>query len=86
MTEQFNNLPERVERLEVDMIDVKTSLNRLIDFSYQSQQTITNAIERLAEVQTQTLRVVEEMQSEIRGLQTENRRIWEILSERPRNE
>jgi hypothetical protein len=77
--ETQNNLNDRVTELEVSMTDVKVSLNRLIDFSYENQRTVTNAIERLAEAQTQTLRIVEEMQSEIRGLQTENRRILGIL-------
>lgn len=68
-------MPERVDRLEVDMLDVKTSLNALIDFAFESERRTTEAIERLAAAQIQTLQIVETMQSEIRGIQTENRRI-----------
>ena len=75
-------IPERVEQLEVDMLDVKVSLNTLIDHAFQSDRRITDAIERLAAAQVQTLQIVETiqieiqtMQSEIRGIQTENRRI-----------
>ncbi|PSB14402.1 hypothetical protein C7B65_26505 [Phormidesmis priestleyi ULC007] len=90
MTDQpSNGLPDRVERLEVDMLDVKVSLNRLIDIFYQSDarttdalERTTNAIERLSEAQIRTLTIVEEMQSEVRGLQTENRRIWQVISDR----
>jgi ABC-type transporter Mla subunit MlaD len=50
------NFTERVESLEVDMIDVKTSLNRLIDITFENQQqlrTTMQAVDRLAEVQVQ---------------------------------
>lgn len=84
---------ERTERLEVDMLDVKTSLNRLIDYSVESDRRLTKAIEGLVGAQTQTLQLVDrlqdqvtEMQSEVRGMQTENRRIWEILSRQQGNE
>ncbi|NDJ16793.1 hypothetical protein [Myxacorys almedinensis] len=101
MTDQSsNNLPDRVERLEVDMTDVKISLNRLIDAFYQNNAITTNAVERLAEAQLQymernevrmariddrfdqVLNRIDEMQSEVRGLQTENRRIWQVISDR----
>ncbi|KAM3091136.1 hypothetical protein ACKFKG_26785 [Phormidesmis sp. 146-35] len=78
--DQPANLNDRVQSLEVDMLDVKISLNRLIDAFYQNNQNVTNAIERMSEVQIQTMTVITEIQSEVRGLQTENRRILEILS------
>jgi hypothetical protein len=78
-------IPERVEQLEVDMLDVKVSINQLIDIVFQGQQqlnTTMQAVDRLAAAQIQTLQIVETiqieiqtMQSEIRGIQTENRRI-----------
>jgi hypothetical protein len=68
-------IPDRLDRLEVDMLDVKISLNALIDYAFQSERRTTEAIERLAAAQIQTLQMVETMQSEIRGIQTENRRI-----------
>jgi hypothetical protein len=89
-----NNLSDRTEALEVDMLDVKVSLNRLIDFSFETDQrlrTTIEAVDRLAVAQLQymehngqrfneVLSRIDEMQSEVRGLQTENRRILEILS------
>ncbi len=57
------------------MLDVKVSLNALIDLTFQNERRTTDAIERLAAAQIQTLQIVETMQSEIRGIQTENRRI-----------
>ncbi|KAM3102084.1 hypothetical protein ACKFKH_32335 [Phormidesmis sp. 146-20] len=87
--EQPNNLTTRVESLETDMLDVKVSLNRLIDVVYDNSQqlrTTMQAVDRMAQVQIQTFQVIEtmqtevrEIQSEVRGLQTENRRILEIL-------
>ncbi|KAM3094189.1 hypothetical protein ACKFKF_27970 [Phormidesmis sp. 146-12] len=87
--EQPNNLTVRVESLETDMLDVKVSLNRLIDVVYDNSQqlrTTMQAVDRMAQVQIQTFQVIEtmqtevrEIQSEVRGLQTENRRILEIL-------
>jgi predicted ATPase len=81
---------DRVGSLEVDMLDVKVNLNRLIDAFYQNDSRTTTAIERLAESQLQcmqrtetlfesVLSRIDEMQSEVRGLQTENRRILEVL-------
>jgi septation ring formation regulator EzrA len=88
-SEQSDSLNDRVESLEIDMVDVKSALNQLIDYSVQNNQRMTDAIDRLAQVQTNTLQLVErlqtqvtEMQAEVRGLQTENRRIWEIISDR----
>lgn len=75
---------DRIDRLEVDMLDVKVSLNRLIDYSFESDRRLTNSIDRLAgviqqlaESQAEVLARMDEMQSEVRGLQTENRRILE---------
>jgi D-ribose pyranose/furanose isomerase RbsD len=84
-TTPFPPIPDRVERLEVDMLDVKVSLNQLIDVVFQGQQQLNTtmlAVDRLAQAQERTLEIVETMQaeirdiqSEVRGIQTENRRI-----------
>lgn len=85
MTEPTPAPTARIERLEVDMLDVKVSLNQLIDIVFQTQQqlnTTMQAVDRLAQTQERTLQIVEvmqseirDMQSEVRGIQTENRRI-----------
>jgi hypothetical protein len=96
-----STMTERVDRLEVDMLDVKVSLNQLIDYAFQSERRTTDAIERLAAAQVQTLQIVETMQteirdiqteirdiqSEVRGIQTENRRIIQrVYGEEPEGE
>lgn len=89
--EQFNHLNERVS-------DLETATNRLIDFAYQSQrqndqrfdelrrseQRMMSAIETLAQAQIETFARIDQMQVEIRGLQTENRRILDrLLNQEP---
>ncbi|KAM3097048.1 hypothetical protein ACKFKG_09350 [Phormidesmis sp. 146-35] len=97
---QPNDLTNRTASLEGDMLDVKVSLNRLIDVVYDNSQqlrTTMQAVDRLAQTQQQymertetlfesVLTRIDEMQSEVRGLQTENRRILEILSDRSQEE
>jgi hypothetical protein len=68
-------IPDRLDRLEVDMLDVKIALNQLIDHTFQSQQIMTQSIERLAQAQERTLQFVETMQAEMRVMQTEIRDI-----------
>jgi chromosome segregation ATPase len=55
------------------------SLNGAIDVLRQSSQQQAVAVDRLIDAQMQTFDRIDEMQSEVRGLQTENRRIWERL-------
>jgi hypothetical protein len=53
-------IPERVDRLEVDMLDVKISLNQLIDVVFQGQQQLTTtmqAVDRLAQAQERILQI-----------------------------
>jgi chromosome segregation ATPase len=45
-------------------------------------ESLAASVGRLTQVADRTLGSIAEMQSEVRGLQTENRRIWEILQER----
>lgn len=52
-----------------------TGMNQL----NQRTETIALAVERMTDVQLQTFRVIEEMQAEVKGLQTENRRILDHL-------
>ncbi|KAM3114173.1 hypothetical protein [Phormidesmis sp. 146-33] len=72
----------------------------IIDVVYDNSQhlrTTMQAVDRLAQTQQQymertetlfesVLTRIDEMQSEVRGLQTENRRILEILSGRAQEE
>jgi hypothetical protein len=54
---------------------------KLLDIGQLGQRTkvIATAVERMTDVQLQTFGVIEEMQAEVRGLQTENRRILDRL-------
>jgi prophage DNA circulation protein len=83
--ETQSNLNDRVTDLEVNMADVKSALNQLIDYSVQNERRLTDAIDRLAQTQTQTLQIVErvqlqvgEMQSQILGVQNQ---VLEVQSE-----
>lgn len=96
MTDSSNsgNLSDRVTALEIDMQDIKLALNQLIDYTDQSQRRtdlqmqdtqtqmreMMNAIQTLVEAQRETFARIDEMQAEVRGLQTENRRMWEFLT------
>ena len=82
---QSNDAPNRLDRIEA-------ILEQLIDRTNENTQqlaTTMQAIDRLANVQIETLqasvstqRDISEMQSEVRGLQTENRCILDILQHR----
>lgn len=59
-------------------------LRQISSDNQRSIQSLTEAVRTLTEAQLQTFARIDEMQSEVRGLQTENRRIWEILlNQRP---
>jgi prefoldin subunit 5 len=98
MTES-SNLPNRVERLENDMIDIKVAVSALISTTEVHQRNIetisrnietmnrnmetTNRnIDAMLQLMTQSLQRMEVMELDIRGLQTENRRILDILQNR----
>jgi phage-related tail protein len=98
MTES-SNLPNRVDRLENDTIDLKVAVSALISTTEVHQRNIetisrnietmnrqmetTNRnIDAMLQLMTQSLQRMEVMELDIRGLQTENRRILDILQNR----
>jgi methyl-accepting chemotaxis protein len=80
MTERWTD--ERLDKLADTVVQTAQTVNQLITGMTQLNQrteTISLAVERMTDVQLQTFRVIEEMQAEVRGLQTENRRILDHL-------
>jgi phage-related tail protein len=95
MTEA-SNIPSRVERIENDTIDMKVAISALISTTEIHQrnietmnrniETMNRNIEAMFQIMTQSLQRMEIMESDIRGLQTENRRILDILQQRNTDE
>ncbi|NJK74592.1 MAG: hypothetical protein HC786_00100 [Richelia sp. CSU_2_1] len=96
---ESNDIPNRVDRLENDVIDIKVAvsalisttevhqrnfetINRNIEIQQRNIETQQRNIEAMLQLMTQSLERMEVMESEIRGLQTENRRILDILQQR----
>jgi hypothetical protein len=91
--EQPNPLNERVTRLEANLdrfIDFVLQNQRdqqlqlrsqqaQIDTLAEGQRGLTEAVQDLVTLQREVITRIDEMQSEIRGLQTENRRILDRL-------
>jgi chromosome segregation ATPase len=85
---QANDVPTRLDRIEA-------VLEQLVDRTNENTQQLAitmQAIDRLATVQSEPLqaiaasqRDISEMQSEVRGLQTENRRILDVLQNQDGN-
>jgi hypothetical protein len=73
MTERWTD--ERLDK----MADTLNQTIEAIGHLGQRTEVIATAVERLTDVQLQTFRVIEEMQQEVRGLQTENRSIFSRL-------
>jgi hypothetical protein len=69
MTERWTD--DRLDRL-AGIVETHTAE---IDDLRQSVRGLTEAVDRLVTLGTETFGVVREMQAEVRGLQTENRRI-----------
>jgi hypothetical protein len=88
MTEA-SNIPSRVERIENDTIDMKVAISALIsttEIHQRNIETMNRNIEAMFQIMTQSLQRMEIMESDIRGLQTENRRILDILQQRNTDE
>ncbi len=98
MTES-SNIPNRVDRLENDAIDIKVAVSALISTTEVHQrnletisrnietmnrnmETTNRNIDAMLQLMTQSLQRMEVMELDIRGLQTENRRILDILQHR----
>ncbi len=80
--ERLDKLAETVVQTAESVGRAADTVNQLITGMNQLNQrteTISLAVERMTDVQLQTFRVIEEMQAEVKGLQTENRRILDHL-------
>ena len=84
MTEA-SDIPRRVDSLENEVIDIKVAISALIsttEIHQRNIETMNRNIEAMFQIMTQSLQRMEIMESDIRGLQTENRRILDILQQR----
>ncbi|MCU0542952.1 MAG: hypothetical protein MUE44_12260 [Oscillatoriaceae cyanobacterium Prado104] len=96
---ESNDIPNRVDRLENDVIDIKVAvsalisttevhqrnfetMNRNIETMNRNIETNQRNIDAMLQLMSQSLQRMEVMESEIRGLQTENRRILDFLQQR----
>ena len=82
---ESSDLPTRVDRLENDAIDIKVAVSALIsttEIHQRNIETMNRNIEAMLQLMTQSLQRMEVVESDIRGLQTENRRILDVLQQR----
>ncbi len=82
---QTNDLPNRVERLENDMLDIKMAVSALlttVEIHQQDMAAFRTNSQAMLQIMNQSLQRMEVMELDIRGLQTENRRILDILQQR----
>lgn len=96
---ESSELPNRVDRLENDVIDIKVAVSALISTTEIHQRNIETMnrnietmnrnieihqsnIDAMLQLMTQSLQRMEVVQLDIRGLQTENRRILDVLQQR----
>jgi hypothetical protein len=89
---ESSDLPNRVDRLENDAIDIKVAVSALISTTEIHQRNIETMnrnieahqrnIDAMLQLMTQSLQRMEVMELDIRGLQTENRRILDVLQQR----
>ncbi len=96
---ESSDLPNRVDRLENDAIDIKVAVSALISTTEVHQRNIEimngnieimnrnieihqRHIDAMLQLMTQSLQRMEVVELDIRGLQTENRRILDILQQR----
>ena len=89
---ESSEIPNRVERLENDAIDLKVAVSALISTTELHQRNIEimnrnieihqRHIDAMLQLMTQSLQRMEVVELDIRGLQTENRRILDILQQR----
>jgi uncharacterized protein YoxC len=89
MQQRLESLEEEMETVKDLLMSAARyaeSANQRLDRVSVQQETNTlaigqlvNAVSRLTETSDQALKAIQEMQSEVRGLQTENRRILDRL-------
>jgi hypothetical protein len=76
---------ERIDRMENQLIDMRLAVSALLDTVTLHQRNFDTTQRNFENMQRQILNLTEnmvEIKSDIRGLQTENRRILDILQNR----
>lgn len=76
---------ERINRMEDQLIDMRYSVSALLDTVTLHQRNFDTTQRNFENMQRQILNLTEnmvEIKTDIRGLQTENRRILDILQNR----
>jgi chromosome segregation ATPase len=85
MTQSNQDLPQQVTRLENEQIDLKLAVSSLLAVVERHQayhETSQRNFEAIV-AEIRSMRAdMQEMQSEVRGLQVENRRILDVLQNR----
>ncbi|NJN57407.1 MAG: hypothetical protein HC879_07840 [Leptolyngbyaceae cyanobacterium SL_5_9] len=77
-----SNLPDRVTRLEALAETTLLAIQQLALQQREMQKNLTDSIQDLLGMMSEQRGEMAEMQSEIRGLQRENRQILDILLNR----
>jgi len=83
--QMIDQLGTRIEQTAATQQQIQRVMLQIAESQSQSSAAIeflTGAVTRLTQNADRTLGAIQEMQSEVKGLQTENRRILEILRER----
>jgi uncharacterized protein YoxC len=73
--EEMQQAIEGMLNVQRNLQETQSTHTAEIDDLRQSVRGLTEAVDRLVTLGTETFAVVREMQAEVRGLQTENRRI-----------
>ncbi len=76
--DRLNQVENRVDRAENQIIDLNLAVSALIELSNQTQENFIVVVNEIRSLRSDFLN----MQSEIRGLQTENRRILDEMERR----
>lgn len=76
--DRLNQVENCVDRAENQIIDLNLAVSALIELSNQTQENFTVVVNEIRSLRSDLLN----MQSEIRGLQTENRRILDEMERR----
>ncbi|MBX9257106.1 hypothetical protein H1Q63_24805 [Desmonostoc muscorum CCALA 125] len=80
----MTNQPDRLDRIEV-ALDRQLEVNAEVRTSVVELRATAEALLQTVQIYQQNFEVIvgeiRQMQSDIRGLQTENRRIWERLEQ-----
>ena len=81
--EKLDRLADIVSGIAIEIQDLTRKLNETTNIANSNApvvQAMADAIAEAATERREILRVIAQQQSEIRGLQTENYRMWEFLT------